>query len=169
MCHQWRASETRCGVHKLSRDCSEGRRISQRRIRLRPVATIWPCVKVTSSQVLNLPALRPTSMVAKHSWPTQGKLRYDICFPIIPRKNKTWKQGGESKKTSDCMSALTGLGIVQDQLLKNHFCKCVCVEDVSNTSSKDSVAQCIFPNKARAWIKASMAIGRSLLLLEHML
>lgn len=98
MCHQWRASETRCGVHKLSRDCSEGRRISQRRIRLRPVATIWPCVKVTSSQVLNLPALRPTSIVAKHSWPTQGKLRYDICFPIIPRKNKTWKQGGESKR-----------------------------------------------------------------------
>lgn len=90
-------------------------------------------------------------------------------FLSFPERTKHGNKAAKAKETSDCMSVLTGLGIVQDQLLKNHFCKCVCVEDVSNTSSKDSVAQCIFPNKARAWIKASMAIGRSLLLMEHML
>lgn len=80
-----------------------------------------------------------------------------IYFSYNSRIEQNIETCAQNKKTSDHISALTGLGIVQDQLLKNHFCKCVCIEDVSNTSSKDSVAQCIAPNKTRTCIKASVA------------
>ena len=95
--------------------------------------------------------------LAKHSWRTrEGSIYFSYNSP----KEQNIETFAQNKKTSDRISALTGPGIVQDQLLKNHFCKCVCIEDVSDMSSKDikdSVAQCIVPNKTRTCIKASVA------------